>query len=124
MHFFVLPDEPNVLLDALRHACGVRVGRTRVFQVAAAHVDDGGSIGQPGKFSNVLAVIDGIIGKLARGEVASIRLPFRHPDVARSRGIENPCGLGRRGRGRQLGWKRRAHYLLERKGLRPGREAD
>src|SRR5690348_18269168 len=56
--------EPYVLLDVLRRARRIRIGRARVFQVAAAHVDNGGSVWEPGDISNVLAVIPGVAGQL------------------------------------------------------------
>jgi hypothetical protein len=83
------------LLYAFGEEGGVGIGAAGKFEVAAVDVDDGLAIGGPGDVADVLAVVGGVGGQLARGEVSdgevgdpdvALALLVRHPDDARAFG--------------------------------------
>ena len=101
--------DPNALVHTLGKAGGVGIVAMH-FEIAAADVDEGAAVGCPGDFGDLLAVVGGVVGKLA----PLVGGRFGDPDVARAVLIEHPGNRSALGGGRQIRWKWSAHHLFER----------
>ncbi len=104
-------------LDEDFDRCGVlEVGRVGGLAVGsgfcAVGVGDGGGVGGPGELADVLRVVLGIVGELARGLIG-----FGDPEIVAALGVLYPGEEIALRRGSERGGIRRAENLLQRKRL-------